>query len=104
MPLLEQLRPGAGVALARSAANLAEDDAYLTSLGATEPPWPLAWFTESPRALVRRSLAAKLGSSALVDAAMKVAAARAGAVQIGQGRHLRVRAGYIVIDEDPHSH
>jgi len=97
LPLLEQIRPGAAGALARSANNLAEDDAYLQGLAGRAPPWSLTWIAVTPVSIVRRSLATELKSSALVDAALKIAAAGTGAVDVGDGQRLVVHDGALVL-------
>jgi tRNA(Ile)-lysidine synthase len=97
LPLLERLRPGSSAALARSAANLAADDACLRSLGEREPPWPLMWIREAPAALVRRSLASVLGTTARVDAALKIAGRGSGSVNLGREGRLEVQGDALVL-------
>ncbi len=103
MPLLEDIRPGAAAALARSAGNLAEEDAFLQALGQSPPPWSLEWIQNTSPALVRRSLAAVLGSAGLVDAVLRIAAAGIGAVEIGRGRSVEVRRDELVLVDPPTS-
>jgi len=97
LPLLEQLRPGAGAALARSATNLAADDAWLRSLGERQPPWPLRWIQSAPDAQVRRSLASVLKTAARVDAALKIAGLGTGSLNLGREGRLEVQGDALVL-------
>jgi len=101
LPLLEEIRPGAGTSLARSASNLAADDAYLAQLGERGPPWPLDWIRDTPPALVRRALAARLGSAGLVEAALKIAARGSGALELGAEGRLEVTGAALVLTKRP---
>ncbi|MEQ1568134.1 MAG: tRNA lysidine(34) synthetase TilS [Myxococcota bacterium] len=87
MPLLEALRPGAGRALARSAALAALDDEWLSAAVVDGPPWPRAFVAEGPEPVVRRSLIRGLpglGASG-VDAVLRAARAGPGEVQVPRG-------------------
>lgn len=81
-PLLEDLRPGASHAVARTAQRLAEDDALLDVLSREADPhdgvgWPTAWVAEAPIPLVRRALLRRLPGArgshldAILDAARR---------------------------------
>ncbi len=105
MPLLEDLRPGASEALARTARLAAEDAALLDRLAREQHqpeggPWSVDWLRATPAPLVRRVLlraAPELGARHL-DALLAAADRGHGAVALPGGRRLRVRRGRLRLE------
>lgn len=105
MPLLEELRPGATAAMARSARLAADDAALLDALARQEDqpeqgPWEVEWLRSTPAPLVRRVLlraAPELGSRHL-DALLAAADRGHGAVELPGGRWLRIRRGRLRLE------
>ena len=91
-PLLEQIRPGAIRALARSARAAARDDDLLTALldaepGAAGPPWSTTFVGTSPEPLVRRALQRTVPGLGLetVDAIRRAALKGSGRIEAPSG-------------------
>lgn len=91
LPLLENVRPGASAALARSATLAALDGDLVAGLLAAVPEaspgpegWSRAWIAEGPEPLVRRALLASLpeAMASHVDAILSAARRGSGAVEL----------------------
>lgn len=98
LPSLEDLRPGATRALARSARIAAADAEALDRLADADPHtissdcWPTVWVASAPEAVVRRALlraAPELGSRSL-DAVISAATRGRGRVPLPGGRAFEV--------------
>lgn len=93
IPLLEEIRPGAARALARSARCAARDDDLLSAIldahpDGRGPPWSAQFIAEGPEPLVRRALlrtVAGLGIEAL-DAIRDAASRGGGRIDTSQGQ------------------
>lgn len=87
LPLLERVRPGAVRAIARSAAIVAQDDAWITSLVAPGPPWDVAFVSDAPEPIVRRSILAGVPGVAAgaIDEVIDAARRGHGRVYVGRG-------------------
>lgn len=107
LPLFEELRPGSVRAMARGAGFAAEDDTLLRSLAlqsedfdAQRQCWPLKWFAETPRPLVRRALLARVAglSSSKLDALFRCVREGSGQVQVTKATKLLVsREGVFIL-------
>ena len=91
LPLLEDLRPGAAEALARSAASTRQDADLLDAIARADPGsdptdggWSTSWVVSTPAPLVRRALLAAFPGigSAHLDAVITAAHRGRGAVQL----------------------
>ena len=102
MPLLEELRPGARDALARSAILAGIDASYLDSLVPEAPagPWEVAVLQKMPQALATRAIRrlAPAAEAAHVGAAMACVWRGSGEVRLPGGERLVVRGRCLVVE------
>ncbi|MEZ4319129.1 MAG: tRNA lysidine(34) synthetase TilS [Myxococcota bacterium] len=93
LPLLEEIRPGATGALARSATRAGEDEALLQALADGLPLEPSA-LAAAPAPLARRRLQAALGpvTTAQLDAVLRAARAGGGRVELSRDTAVVVSA------------
>jgi tRNA(Ile)-lysidine synthase len=105
IPRLEDLRPGAVAALARSATAAAADHALLDSL-ASELGLDLASLQEAPVPLVARRIRQLLPSltTARLDAVLAIVRRGRGAVELGGGRRVVARHHRLVVEGDSTGH
>lgn len=94
LPLLEDLRPGATVAVARSATLAAEQGAVLDAL-VPDDPWSRAWIAEGPEPVVRRFLLGSGLANTHVDALLDAARRGTGTVTLPDAT-LTVRGDRVV--------
>ena len=100
LPLLEEARPGARRALARSARLAATDEGWISArVNAPEGrDWPVE-VLRGDEPLARRALLAAVPDlrAAHVDAVLEAARRGRGIVAIGRGREIRVRRGRVLL-------
>lgn len=106
LPLLEEVRPGAAAALARTAAHCAEDDACLDAMLPPGEP-DCRWLAEAPRALAVRALkqAFPTARSAHVRDILRAVHRGSGEVVLPDGKRVviderRIVAASSVAEED----
>ncbi|MCB9678535.1 MAG: tRNA lysidine(34) synthetase TilS [Alphaproteobacteria bacterium] len=101
LPLLEEIRPGAVNALARSAGRLADDEVLLESLAAELPADPRV-LRNAPSPLARRRIEALVGpvTTAQLDAVMRAVQAGQGAVVLDLRRRVVVSGEALHVEDD----
>ena len=100
-PQLEDARPGAGAAIARSARHAAEVDAWLTALAREHPPpWSADWVASGPPALVRCAILEIAPSLRTTGVDAVIAAARRGHGRVrAEGLEFRVEGGHVTVSD-----